>query len=118
MNRVHLIQPSTRQSTALIPQEFPLDAADAGEGAQPRPKCRLGPAVVEGTDVTDASAGTRTGTGEWIVQLDFNSKGSSAWAAYPAAVLAGSRERARLRLNGSDFIPVHAKYAMNRGHSK
>jgi preprotein translocase subunit SecD len=48
-------------------------------------KYLLGPAVVEGTDVTDASPGTRTGTGEWIVQLDFNSDGSAAWAAYTAA---------------------------------
>jgi preprotein translocase subunit SecD len=48
-------------------------------------KYLLGPAVVEGTDITNASAGTRQTTGEWIVQLDFNSKGSSAWAAYTSA---------------------------------
>jgi preprotein translocase subunit SecD len=45
----------------------------------------LGPAVVEGTSISDARPGTRSGTGEWIVQLDFNSKGSAAWAAYTAA---------------------------------
>ena len=48
-------------------------------------KYLLGPAVVEGTDVTDATAGTRTGTGEWIVRLDFNSSGSAKWAQYTAA---------------------------------
>jgi preprotein translocase subunit SecD len=48
-------------------------------------KYLLGPAVVEGTDVTDATAGTRQGTGEWIVQLDFNGSGSEAWAAYTSA---------------------------------
>ena len=48
-------------------------------------KYLLGPAVVEGTDVTDARPGTRQGTGEWIVQLDFNSSGSAAWAEYTAA---------------------------------
>jgi preprotein translocase subunit SecD len=48
-------------------------------------KYLLGPSVVEGTQVSDASPGTRPGTGEWIVQLDFNSKGSAAWAAYTAA---------------------------------
>jgi preprotein translocase subunit SecD len=41
--------------------------------------------VVEGTDVTDAAPGTRSGTGEWIVQLDFNGEGTEAWAAYTAA---------------------------------
>ncbi|WP_324277501.1 protein translocase subunit SecD [Blastococcus brunescens] len=48
-------------------------------------KYLLGQAVVEGTDVTDASAGTRAGTGEWVVNLDFNNEGSTAWAAYTAA---------------------------------
>jgi preprotein translocase subunit SecD len=48
-------------------------------------KYLLGPAVVEGTDISNASAGTRQTTGEWIVQLSFNSKGTSAWAAFTAA---------------------------------
>ena len=48
-------------------------------------KYLLGPAVVEGTSVTDATAGTRAGTGEWIVNLDFDSEGTQAWAAYTAA---------------------------------
>jgi preprotein translocase subunit SecD len=48
-------------------------------------KYLLGPAVVEGTQVTDATAGTRSGTGEWVVNLDFNSEASAAWAAYTAS---------------------------------
>ena len=48
-------------------------------------KYLLGPAVVEGTAITDAQAATRVETGEWIVQLDFNSEGTSAWAAYTGA---------------------------------
>jgi preprotein translocase subunit SecD len=48
-------------------------------------KYLLGPAVVEGTDVTDARPGTRQGTGAWIVQLDFNSSGSAKWAEYTGA---------------------------------
>jgi len=48
-------------------------------------KYLLGPAVVEGTQVTDASAGTRQATGEWIVQLDFDTDGSAAWAEYTGA---------------------------------
>jgi preprotein translocase subunit SecD len=61
-------------------------AACSEDGAA---KYLLGPSVVEGTDVTDASAGTRAGTGEWIVQLDFNSEGSAAWASYTAANVGG-----------------------------
>src|SRR3954467_11677576 len=45
----------------------------------------LGPAAVEGTSISHPRPGTRSGTGEWIVQLDFNTKGSAAWAAYTAA---------------------------------
>jgi preprotein translocase subunit SecD len=45
-------------------------------------KYLLGPAVVKGTQIKNASAGTRQTTNEWIVQLSFDSKGSSAWATY------------------------------------
>jgi preprotein translocase subunit SecD len=48
-------------------------------------KYLLGPAILEGTDVTDATAGTRSTTGAWVVNLDLNSKGSDAWAKYTAA---------------------------------
>ncbi|HEV7726048.1 MAG TPA: protein translocase subunit SecD [Modestobacter sp.] len=48
-------------------------------------KYLLGPAVIEGTDVTNASAGTMSTTGEWVVNLDFNSSGSATWAAFTAA---------------------------------
>ncbi|NDI47521.1 protein translocase subunit SecD [Modestobacter sp. CPCC 205251] len=48
-------------------------------------KYLLGPAVLEGTQVTDAAAGTRANTGEWIVTLDLNSEGTASWAQYTAA---------------------------------
>jgi preprotein translocase subunit SecD len=48
-------------------------------------KYLLGPAILEGTDVTDAAAGTRSATGAWVVNLDLNSKGSQAWATFTAA---------------------------------
>jgi preprotein translocase subunit SecD len=48
-------------------------------------KYLLGPAVLEGTDVTNATAGTRSTTGEWVVNLDLNSSGSDAWATFTAA---------------------------------
>ena len=53
-------------------------------------KYLLGPAVVEGTNVTDASAGTMSSTGEWVVNLDFDSQGSDAWAEYTAANVGNS----------------------------
>jgi len=45
-------------------------------------KYLLGPTVVKGTEIKDASAGTRQTTGEWIVELTFKSHGSSAWATF------------------------------------
>jgi preprotein translocase subunit SecD len=48
-------------------------------------KYLLGPSVVEGTNITDASAGTTTATGEWVVNLDFDGDGSAAWATFTAA---------------------------------
>jgi preprotein translocase subunit SecD len=48
-------------------------------------KYLLGPSVVEGTAVTDAAAGTRPGTGQWIVNLDFDNEGSAAWGGFTAA---------------------------------
>jgi preprotein translocase subunit SecD len=53
-------------------------------------KYLLGPAVVEGTNVTDAAAGTMSSTGEWVVNLDFDSEGSEAWAEYTAANVGNS----------------------------
>jgi preprotein translocase subunit SecD len=62
------------------PDDFVASCSEDGTA-----KYLLGPSVVEGTDVTDATAGTRQGTGEWIVQLDFNGEGSAAWAEYTGA---------------------------------
>nr|WP_246324858.1 protein translocase subunit SecD [Petropleomorpha daqingensis] len=48
-------------------------------------KYLLGPTIIEGTDVTDASSGTQQTTGEWVVLLDFNNKAENTWAEYTAA---------------------------------
>jgi preprotein translocase subunit SecD len=48
-------------------------------------KYLLGPTIIEGTDVTNASSGTQQTTGEWVVLLDFNNKGENTWAQYTAA---------------------------------
>ncbi|WP_222193637.1 protein translocase subunit SecD [Modestobacter italicus] len=53
-------------------------------------KFLLGPAVIEGTDVSDATAGTAQGTGEWVVDLDFTNAGSTAWADYTTANVGNS----------------------------
>ncbi|SEO95902.1 protein translocase subunit SecD [Trujillonella endophytica] len=48
-------------------------------------KFLLGPAIIEGTEIDDASAGTQQGTGEWIVLLEFNDAGERTWADYTIA---------------------------------
>ncbi|MDK3258436.1 protein translocase subunit SecD [Blastococcus capsensis] len=48
-------------------------------------KYLLGPTIIEGTEIDDATAGTEPGTGEWIVLLDFQSEGLATWAAYTTA---------------------------------
>jgi hypothetical protein len=48
-------------------------------------KYLLGPAIIEGADVADASASTSETTGEWVVLVDFNATARAAWAQYTAA---------------------------------
>jgi preprotein translocase subunit SecD len=62
-------------------------------------KYLLGPTVIEGTDVTSASAGTMQQTGEWVVTVDFNSQASSTWATYTAQA-AAARSAVAIVLDG------------------
>jgi preprotein translocase subunit SecD len=48
-------------------------------------KYLLGPAVLKGTNVTNATAGTKTATGAWVVNLSLDSSGSDAWATFTGA---------------------------------
>jgi len=48
-------------------------------------KYLLGPTIIEGTEISNASAGTDQTTGAWIVLLDFKSKGRTTWANYTAS---------------------------------
>jgi preprotein translocase subunit SecD len=73
------------QGTVDRPEDYVAACSEDGTA-----KYLLGPSVVEGTAITDASAGTRQGTGEWIVQLDFDSEGSAAWAQYTASNVGSS----------------------------
>jgi preprotein translocase subunit SecD len=62
------------------PQDFV--AACSEDGAV---KYLLGPTIIEGTEIDDATAGTEPGTGEWIVLLDFQADGLDTWATYTTA---------------------------------
>ena len=75
-------------------------------------KYLLGPAVVEGTNISDARAGTRPTTGEWIVQLDFDSKGSTAWANYTAANVG---KQVGITLDGKVISAPKINQAINGG---
>ncbi|MGK5631138.1 protein translocase subunit SecD [Streptomyces sp. URMC 123] len=71
-------QPEQRLKAAEGVKPGDSTVACSRDGAE---KYLLGPAAVEGTDVDDAKAGldTQRGAG-WIVQLDFNDKGSKKFA--------------------------------------
>jgi preprotein translocase subunit SecD len=71
---------ATESNAIDRPGDYVATCDDAGTT-----KFLLGPSVVEGTAVTDATATTRSTTGEWIVSLDFNGKGQTAWSEYTAA---------------------------------
>jgi preprotein translocase subunit SecD len=70
------------ESTGAVDRPGDHTAACSQDGTL---KYLLGPSVVEGTNVTNAVAGTASATGEWVVNLDFDSEGSGAWAAFTAA---------------------------------
>ncbi|MEO3888794.1 protein translocase subunit SecD [Nonomuraea sp. B5E05] len=74
------------------------DPANRGQGVQDDPnkqyagcesdgsfKYVLDVAKVVGTDIDTASAGVRQGTTEWVVQLDFKSKGAGEWSKLTTA---------------------------------
>ncbi len=65
---------------AARPDDFVAACGD--DGAL---KYLLGPTIIEGTQIADASAGTQPTTGEWVVLLDFNADGRATWAQYTAA---------------------------------
>jgi preprotein translocase subunit SecD len=68
-------------TTTSVDRSGDYIAACSADGSA---KYLLGPAVLEGTDVTNAAAGTRPTTGEWIVTLDLNGSGSEKWATFTA----------------------------------
>ncbi|MGW0810101.1 protein translocase subunit SecD [Nonomuraea sp. NPDC002799] len=86
---------------AVLAQFSKLDCADPqkrGQGVQDDPakqyaacesdgsyKYVLDVAKVVGTDIASASSGVRQGTTEWLVQLDFKSKGAAEWSKLTTA---------------------------------
>ncbi|HEV7871055.1 MAG TPA: protein translocase subunit SecD [Modestobacter sp.] len=87
-------------------------AACSDDGAA---KYLLGPAVLEGTDVTNAAAGTRPATGEWIVTLDLNNSGSGAWADFTAANVGKS---VGITLDGRVVSAPNINSAINGGQTE
>ncbi|SNS49162.1 preprotein translocase subunit SecD [Geodermatophilus pulveris] len=72
--------PADTSSEVELPESYL--AACTEDGAA---KYLLGPAIIEGTQVADANAGTEPATGEWVVLLDFQNDAEAEWAAYTAA---------------------------------
>ncbi|MDR8412232.1 protein translocase subunit SecD [Nonomuraea sp. 3-1Str] len=94
---------------AVLKQFQALDCSDPkkrGQGVQDDPnkqyaacesdgsyKYVLDKAKVVGTDIDTASSGVRQGTTEWLVQLDFKSKGASAWATLTGQAVSAPEPR-------------------------
>ncbi|WP_432092491.1 protein translocase subunit SecD [Streptomyces sp. bgisy100] len=87
------VPPALQKKLASVDCTKPMERAQAGQGVQAseptiacsddgKQKYVLGPSDVAGTEVTDAKAGydNQRGSG-WLVQLDFNDKGSKQFAA-------------------------------------
>ncbi len=88
-------QDTTGIDPALLAQFRKIDcsAKNRGQGVQDDPAKQivacsddgtaryiLDKAAVQGSEISAASAGVRQDTGEWVVNLDFKSKGASEWA--------------------------------------
>jgi preprotein translocase subunit SecD len=78
-------------------------------------KYLLGPAVIEGTDITDATAGTMQATGEWVVNLDFNSSGSATWGTYTTANVGN---QVAITLDGKVISAPRINGAINGGSTQ
>jgi preprotein translocase subunit SecD len=62
------------------PQDYVAACSEDGTA-----KYLLGPTIIEGTQIDNATAGTDQTSGAWIVLLDFKSKARTTWANYTAA---------------------------------
>lgn len=94
---------------AVLKQFNSLDCANPksrGQGVQDDPnkqyaacesdgsfKYVLDVAKVVGTDIDTASAGVRQGSTEWVVQLDFKSKGAGEWSKLTSAAFNSQEPR-------------------------
>ena len=94
---------------AVLKQFNALDCTDPlkrGQGVQDDPnkqyagceadgtfKYVLDVAKVVGTDISTASSGVQQGTTEWVVQLDFKSKGATAWGTLTAEAYKSAEPR-------------------------
>ncbi|WP_308164844.1 protein translocase subunit SecD [Nonomuraea sediminis] len=97
---------------AVLKQFQALNCADPksrGQGVQDDPSKQLAAcdkdgqakyvldvAKVVGTDINSAGAGIRQGTTEWLVQLDFKSKGAGEWSKLTADAYKSQEPRNRV----------------------
>lgn len=75
----------TCDSNGAAPSEDQAEDFLAACSQDLQTKYLLGPAILNGTDVTDAVATTQQTTGEWVVLLTFSSAAQNTWAGYTAA---------------------------------
>ncbi|MEO3809140.1 protein translocase subunit SecD [Sphaerisporangium sp. B11E5] len=104
---------TTGVDPAVIEQFRTLDCTkkDRGQGVQDNPdkqfvacsddgsaKYILDKAAVKGTEVSGASAGVDSTTGEWIVQVTFKSKGASQFSQITGAITSQPQPRNQLAM--------------------
>ncbi|TXK17524.1 protein translocase subunit SecD [Homoserinibacter sp. GY 40078] len=105
----------------VAPADEPLVTCDTSGTA----KYLLGPVEVEGASISDAQAGmgtTSTGatTGEWVVNLTFDSTGTEQFADVTTRLVAleGDRNRFAVVLDGSVIIAPSANAAIVDGRAQ
>jgi preprotein translocase subunit SecD len=70
----------SRAAPADRPQDYVAECSENGAN-----KYVLGPAVVDGTGLVNATARTRETTGEWVVALTFDDATQATWSDYTAS---------------------------------
>lgn len=64
----------------------------------------LGPAALEGEDITGASAGQRENSSQWVVNVDFSRQGSTAFGELSAAAACAQGDQNRIAIVLDDEV--------------
>ncbi|GAA1480654.1 protein translocase subunit SecD [Gordonia sinesedis] len=62
-----------------LPDQYLVACSDDGKTVY-----LLGPQIIDGRDISNASAGTKADTGEWVVNLEYTGEAADFWAKYTA----------------------------------